>query len=369
MCVIIVKKKGLRVPTDVLKSSARINPHGLGIVWLDDYSVSYHKSTEYNLLDTERPFVAHFRYATVGAINRANTHPFVCGSNANELLMMNGTIKGLGNKKKSDSKELAELLGEMPRHVWKSELERYDCRFITLNVRNKSYQMYNRQDWHNKDGIWYSKDNVLETNVVAVYGTLKIGYSNYWNYLSGASCFVGKGNTSDKYPLIIQGLPYLINDKGLGHNVDVDVFKVTDKVLERLDILEGHPKWYRREQIYIDVKGKKVLAWIYFNLRETSTGKKHHKSYVQNQFRDYQSYNKPTHNYNKWQVPTAKINQTLFDDFKDIPELDDEFDVDNETPMCVACYNDLVFDGFNLYHCQQCNTWHKEGEVLKKFNY
>jgi hypothetical protein len=79
----------------------------------------------------------------------------------------------------------------------------------------------------------------------------------------------------------------------------------------------------------------------------------------------------------KWQVPTTKINQTLFDtkpqlyfdDFKDVPEIDDEFDIDNETPMCVACYNDLQFDGFNLYHCQQCNTWHAENDVLKSYKY
>jgi predicted glutamine amidotransferase len=97
MCIIIIKKKGLRVSNDILKSSARINPHGLGIVWLDDYKVSYHKSNEFNVLNTSRPFIAHFRYATVGAVNKENTHPFVCGSNKNELLMMNGTIKGLGN--------------------------------------------------------------------------------------------------------------------------------------------------------------------------------------------------------------------------------------------------------------------------------
>lgn len=364
MCVIIVKKKGLRVPTDVLKSSARINPHGLGIVWLDDYSVSYHKSSEYNLLDTTRPFVAHFRYATIGAINKSNTHPFVCGSNKNELLMMNGTIKGLGDHKKSDSRELAELLGEMPRHVWKSELERYDCRFITLNVRNKTYQMYNRKDWHFKDGIWYSKDNVLETNVVAVYGTLKKGYNNYWNYLSGCSSFVGSGKTQDKYPLIVQGLPYLINKKGIGHNVEVDVFRVTDKVLSQLDILEGHPKWYRREQIYIDIKGKKVLAWIYFNLRETAENKQHHKSYVQKPINSYGKYGGYKPQMYKFATQTL-FNSTAkpyFDDFEE-----DEFDVQNETPMCVACYNDLVFDGFNLYHCQQCNTWHSENEILTKF--
>lgn len=366
MCVIIVKKQGLRVPMEVLKSSARINPDGLGIVWLDDYRVSYHKSNEYNLLDTTRPFIAHFRYATIGAVNRSNTHPFVCGSNTNELLMMNGTIKGLGNHKDSDSKVLANSLGEVPRHLWKKELERYDCRFVTLNTRNKSYQMYNRHNWHLKDGIWYSKDNVLETNYVAVYGTLKKYYNNYWNYLTGSS-FYGSGTTQDKYPLVIKGLPYLINSKGVGYNVEVDVFKVTDKVLKELDILEGHPNWYRREQININIKGKKVLCWVYFNLRETHTGHKHHSTYIQANKKSHKS------SYYKWNKPVKTLFSNTanyyFDDFKDVPQVDNEFDVQNETPMCVACYNDLKFDGFNLYYCNQCNTWHNESEILKSYSY
>lgn len=367
MCIIIVKKKGLKVSADVLETSAKINPHGLGIVWLDDYSVSYHKSAEYKLLNTDRPFIAHFRYATVGAVGTSNTHPFVCGENNNELLMMNGTIKGLGNKKDCDSKILAQSLGKVPRNLWKSELEQHDCRFVTLNTRNKSYQMYKRNDWHNKDGIWYSKDNVLETNYVAVYGTLKKGYSNYWNYLSGASSFVGRGTTNDKYPLVIKGLPYLINKKGAGHNVSVDVFRVTDRVFKNLDALEGHPNWYRRELVPIKMKNKLVTAWLYFNIRETAEGKKYHKSYTQKSTPYFGSY-KTTQN-KKIQNATLFNNYSNVSYFSELDIEDDEFDVKNETPMCVSCYNDLQFDGFANYHCNQCNTWHNESDVLKKFNY
>ena len=107
MCVIIIKQKNNVMPTEIAKNSARINPHGLGIIWLDTFEVTYHKSKEYKQLITERPFIAHFRYATVGAINKENTHPFVCGRNTDEMLMMNGTIKGLGNDKVCDSKALA----------------------------------------------------------------------------------------------------------------------------------------------------------------------------------------------------------------------------------------------------------------------
>ena len=96
MCVIIIKQKKQMMSREIAKTSARINPHGLGIVWLDTFEITYHESKDYGLLLTDRPFIAHFRYATVGAVNRENMHPFQCGVQKDEWLMMNGTIKGMG---------------------------------------------------------------------------------------------------------------------------------------------------------------------------------------------------------------------------------------------------------------------------------
>ncbi len=121
-----------------LENSAVINPDGLGIVWLDTYEVTYHNSTDWRELITDRPYIAHFRYATVGKINRENTHPFVCGKQTDELLMMNGTIKGLGNDEKTDSRVLAENLGDIPRADWKAELEQHASRFVSINLKNRS---------------------------------------------------------------------------------------------------------------------------------------------------------------------------------------------------------------------------------------
>ena len=68
MCVIIIKQKADIISEETLENSARINPHGLGITYLDTFETSYHKSTEYEILLTPRPFIAHFRYATVGKV-------------------------------------------------------------------------------------------------------------------------------------------------------------------------------------------------------------------------------------------------------------------------------------------------------------
>jgi len=363
MCVIIIKQKGKKVPQEVAKTSARINPHGLGVVWLDTFEVTYHKSAEYKVFDTKRPFIAHFRYATVGAINKENTHPFRCGSNKQEWLMMNGTIRALGNFKKSDSRVLAENLGEIPRHKWKKELEQYECRFVTINTHSRTYQVYNKDLWIQKDGVWYSKDNVLEDNLVAVYGTLKKGYSNYNHYLT-SSKHLGKGETKDKYPLVIQGLPYLIEKKGVGHNVEVDVFKVSGGILAQLDRLEGHPNWYRRKQIEIKMKDKTLTCWIYFNIRENEKGHELHKTYTQlpNKVKWYEEEDEKESEkvFSKY----ADRQLSLLDIFEDDCE-DCGFDIVNEKPICVDCFHDLEHDGFANYHCCGCDGWFAEDEVLR----
>lgn len=333
MCVIIVKNNSKKIDEQIIKTSASVNPDGLGIVWLDTYEVSHHKSTEYGLLNTTRPFIAHFRYATIGKIGLSNTHPFQCGNGAEEWLMMNGTIHGLGTINDCDTKVLARMLGKKPRHEWKAYLENYDSRFLTFNTRTKSYQIYNRKNWVEHDGALYSKGNVIQTNLVAVYGTLKKGNSNYYRYLTDSQ-FVGSGVTADRYPLIINGLPYLIEHKGIGYNVDVDVFNVSDDVMYDLDILEGHPRWYERKQIKIRVGKQDLLCWVYFmNNMDVEIGATIHKTYTQSGRYD-----------------VVSVHDTR----------DDEL-------LCVNCLNDVQYDMHDLYYCDACGSWWKENE-LTTFN-
>ena len=361
MCLIIIKQKSKEVSADVLKSAAKINRDGLGIVWLDTFEVSYHKSKEYEVLITDRPYIAHFRYATVGKVCLENTHPFVCGENKDELLMMNGTIKGLGNKDKTDSKVLAENLGKIHRANWKNELAKHPCRFVTINTKEKSFEIYNKHLYTLKDGVWYSKDEVLEQHYIAVYGTLKKGFNNYWNYLYG-STHVGSGNTKDKYPLIVSGLPFLVNEKGIGHNVNVDVFKVTDSALKKIDALEGHPNWYKRAQIPILVgKAKKeVLCWIYFNKKTIYPSTILHKSYEAVPVVPRYT---PRHI-----VPKVR-DKALLDKCEQISFWDDAWEeaeqIKTHSPVCIGCYGDLVNDGIDNYYCSRCGSWYAENEVLK----
>ena len=265
MCVIIIKTEtDTVIENHILRASARINPHGLGVTWLDNMKTEYMNSSKYEVLSTKRPFIAHFRYATVGGVTQHNMHPFPCGKQDHELLMMNGTIRGLGNKKDCDSRVLAGMLGELDRSDWKNTLEEHDCRFVTINTEKPSFEIYNREMWHEHEGVLYSKANVLYRHTIAVYGTLKKGQGNHENYLSKAE-FLGAGITQDKYPLIIPGLPYLMPMQGQGHRVEMHVFRVTDEMLADVDQLENHPTWYYRKRVPVHVGDTTYHAWTYFN--------------------------------------------------------------------------------------------------------
>jgi len=389
MCVIIIKQKQNKVSRDTLENSAMINPDGMGVVWLDTFDVSYHKSNEWEILDTTRPYIAHFRYATVGAVNIDNTHPFVCGKQKDELLMMNGTIKGMGNFIKCDSKVLAEKLGDMPRKKWKKHLAKYGSRFVSINTRTKTFQIYNRNLYTYKDGVWYSKTNVLQDNVIGVYGTLKKGYNNYKWYLD-KSRYVGAGKTQDKYPLVISGLPYLINEKGRGHNVEIDVFKVSDSVFKDIDGLESHPTWYRREKIPVKMDdGSIVMAWVYFNLQEKVGNRELHKTYVQPKIKSnygwstWDSWDDWTPSYKSTPKSTSRWGASSWDDptyykqenefFTSTPkQIQEEVKIHKAdsntlvTPHCIDCYSGtLEHDRFNMYYCNSCGGWFTEEEVDK----
>lgn len=391
MCIIIINQKGKKIADSILKRSARINPHNLGIVWLDTFELEKTSSTNWKKLKTNRPFIAHFRYATKGAVNMGNTHPFVCGNAKDELLMMNGTIAKYGSRTKCDSLELAEHLGNNVKRIhWKKELAQYDCRFVTINTKFKSFQIYNRQDWIYKDGVWYSKNNVL-THTIAVYGTLKKDYSNYWSYLNDKSTkYVGRGKTQDKYPLVVSGLPYLVNKKGIGHNVEVDVFNVTGSTLNDIDMLEGHPNWYRRKQIPIKVKDTIVMAWIYFNPQKVTPTTTFHKAYKQTPVKpkryvysdygyDYGGYGRYTYADNVEYTPEWRkspyIGDVLTNDETIIKDDDIVKPLDEMNPFsfgedfqekkyhCLHCANEVEYDNYSSYRCSGCGAWFTEDEL------
>lgn len=403
MCIIIVKQKGNKVPMQTLKNSARINQHGLGIIWLDTYSVEYHKSNDYKLLDTSRPYIAHFRYATKGAINLENTHPFNCGKFSDEFLFHNGTIRGYGDNKTCDSKALARELGGVPRTEWKDKLGKYESRFVSVNTRNRTFQIYNRNLWFNQDNIWYSKTNVIQDTIVGVYGTLRKGLSNS-GHLRNAK-FISKAYTQNPYPLEVSGLPYLHDVVGAGKKVVLEVYAVNKDTLETLDRLEGHPRHYARKQITLNLeKGGTKLCWVYFiqtrpfnpntrcisdyTLEKPKRPRIDYNNYTYNPYKMVPRYNKHYNNLFATPNPFSQIEvDTEFTD-EDVKKyqsdawadaqrdaeggksiMDDFKTEETETKYCCTCITPLVEDTTEVsnsrFYCEECNASFTEDEVLR----
>jgi len=103
-------------------------------------------------------------------------------------------------------------------------------------------------------------DNAI---LVAVYGTLKKGQGN--NYLLGSDAvLIGSGQTESKFDMLdFGGYPGALEygDKALS----VEVWSVNPEHLPRVDQLEGHPSFYKREEEEVkmyEFEGT-LNAWMY----------------------------------------------------------------------------------------------------------
>ena len=101
---------------------------------------------------------------------------------------------------------------------------------------------------------------MAKKNYVFVYGTLRKGYWNH--HILENSRFIGLAITKDKYSLFADGIPYVV--KIPLTQIKGEVYEVDSDTLERLDALEGHPNFYKRELIDVILDGKTIKAWIYF---------------------------------------------------------------------------------------------------------
>ena len=102
MCVIINKPAKKTLPKTVLENCYANNPHGWGIMWADGGKLhvvrglgnfqDFYKA--YRNVPHHANAAIHFRWATHGLKNEANTHPFTVINDANESLAMmhNGVI-------------------------------------------------------------------------------------------------------------------------------------------------------------------------------------------------------------------------------------------------------------------------------------
>jgi gamma-glutamylaminecyclotransferase len=99
-------------------------------------------------------------------------------------------------------------------------------------------------------------------HLVFVYGTLRQAYSNH--QLIGDAYYYGIGSTRDNYAMYIaSGYPYVTSTEAR-YPIVGELYAIDDDTLDKLDKMEGHPRYYTRREIIVDVEGVEYVAWMYF---------------------------------------------------------------------------------------------------------
>jgi len=290
MCVIIVKKQTGKLDPSIAAQALAYNPHGFGIQTLDDGNIyrTMNIAEAQDWLQSERPYIFHSRLTTMGETNLENTHPVQV--NEHNWLFHNGTVQvpHTWDSKKSDTRFVAETLRKSPWQTWKDILSLTDSRFAYTRMSKAGKLYVNRiGNWHERDGVYYSKPNVLDKpHLIAVYGTLRKGFDNH-RLLQDAR-LLDSGITIEQYAMVCEGIPYVAS----GHredasNIVVEVYAVDDKTLKEVDGLENHPDWYKRKEVDIKLdNGVIAKAWLYFNDTVDVEGMRFYD--------DFGKYRKPT---------------------------------------------------------------------------
>jgi gamma-glutamylcyclotransferase (GGCT)/AIG2-like uncharacterized protein YtfP len=99
-------------------------------------------------------------------------------------------------------------------------------------------------------------------HLVFVYGTLRSSHSNH-QLLGNSHCY-GVGLTREKYAMYVTGgYPFVISTEPC-YPIVGELYEVDDETLGILDKMEGHPRYYTRREVAIDVEGAEYVAWMYF---------------------------------------------------------------------------------------------------------
>lgn len=134
-----------------------------------------------------KPYVAHARYMTAGKVCKENIHLFEQGD---WLVAMNGTISGFADKKANDTRLALEILKTIPRKKDKIVfMEKWEARFLCINRKTK--EVIRTGKWIEKEGVQYSKGNVLQTFQRKTY--------SYDYYGDGADGYYSDSSSKDSW--------------------------------------------------------------------------------------------------------------------------------------------------------------------------
>jgi len=201
MCIAIYKPAGKTIDTTALYQCWENNPDGAGFVFPNgngglDLRKGFMKWKEFkrawkrersSLL--KKPVVLHFRIATHGTVNPANTHPFWvvpgrCAVAHNGILSGTGAIYGKGEKTDTQiftEQYLAPLYQELPTCFQSETLMRMLNRAcsgskLAIMQADGKVALINEQDGLWENGIWYSNGG-YKARALTVFS----GYGGFHN--------------------------------------------------------------------------------------------------------------------------------------------------------------------------------------------
>lgn len=116
---------------------------------------------------------------------------------------------------------------------------------------------------------------ITDMHRVFVYGTLMSGMGNHKVLIdpiapssegrNSDAIFVGQGKTIRSFTMYSAGVPFVDPDIETSRIVG-EVWDVSTTVLQRLDRLEGHPDWYYRLEVDVELLTDEIVrAEMYAN--------------------------------------------------------------------------------------------------------
>ena len=107
-----------------------------------------------------------------------------------------------------------------------------------------------------------------EKHLLAVYGTLKENFPNYFYYLNPLVP-IFRGVVQIPYKMYSNGgFPLLFSSDEL-KKIYVEIFEVTDRIIQKIDRLEGVPRLYSRATIWIEEISANVFLYVIVNREPT----------------------------------------------------------------------------------------------------
>lgn len=235
MCIAILNtKKAGRLPKTQIKNSWDNNDMGSGLLWNKGGKLNVFKTYEYDeyidmynkLRDdsTIGNIVLHFRIATSGYNGEQNLHPFLVNDDLG--FVHNGVIKGLGNKKFSDTYEFNDMLKKFKHNFLSCEMSKFFIseyigysKLIFLDSKDK-YTIINEEMGKWADGNWYSNDSYKEYSNYVYYGNTKVSKTDTKTTTTEVYEDIWEEYTLDEW----QMYDYICDIYGLDPNED-DSFK------------------------------------------------------------------------------------------------------------------------------------------------